>query len=71
MASNSTHQHQVSSWGTVDFSECVAPDQCIPEAHGDITDIARCVCGATRKANINGAYREPEPGWSLPRTKEE
>jgi hypothetical protein len=71
MASNSTHRHQVISWVTVGFNGCVAPDQCVPEAHGDITDIAKCSCGAVQKANINGKYREIGPGWSLPKAREE
>jgi hypothetical protein len=58
MSRNATHRHQVMSWITVDFSECVSPYQCVPEAHGDITDIATCSCGAVQKTNINREYRE-------------
>jgi hypothetical protein len=58
MVRSTNHQHQVISWVTVDFSGCVVPDQCVPEAHGDITDIAKCSCGAVQKTNINGEYRE-------------
>ena len=65
MASNSTHRHQVISWVTVDFSGCVAPGHCVPEAHGDITDIATCPCGAVQKTNINRQYREIGP-WEEP-----
>jgi hypothetical protein len=71
MTSNTTHRHQVISWVTVDFSECVAPDQCVPEAHGDITDIARCSCGAVQKTNINRQYREIGPWEETAPAREE
>jgi len=29
-----------------------------PEAHGNICQIDRCKCGATRRTNINGQYSE-------------
>jgi hypothetical protein len=61
MASNTTHRHQGISWVTVDFSGCVAPGHCVPEAHGDITDIATCSCGAVQKTNVNRQYREIGP----------
>jgi hypothetical protein len=58
MAGNTTHRHQVISWVSVEFSECVAPDQCVPEAHSHLTDIATCACGAVQRTNVNGEYRE-------------
>jgi hypothetical protein len=58
MVRNSARHHRVESWITVGFSKCVAPNQCTPEAHGDITDIATCICGAVQKTNINQQYRE-------------
>lgn len=62
MARNTAHHtHRVKSWVTVDFRGCVSPDQCTPEAHGDITDIATCSCGAVQKTNINRQYREAGP----------
>jgi hypothetical protein len=61
MARNTAHQHRVISWVTVNFSSCVAPDRCVPEAHGDITDIAKCSCGAVQRTNINREYREIGP----------
>jgi hypothetical protein len=61
MTRDTTHSHQVISWVTVGFHGCVAPDQCVPEAHGDITDIANCSCGAVQRTNINREYREIGP----------
>jgi hypothetical protein len=55
------HKHPGIIWRTIDFSGCVAPDQCVPEAHGDITDIAKCSCGAAQKTNINREYSEIGP----------
>ncbi len=71
MPRNTNHQHQVISWVTVDFSGCVAPDQCVPEAHGDITDIAKCSCGAVQKTNINREYREIGPWEETDPAREE
>lgn len=34
-------------------------------AHGGITQIARCKCGAVRRMNINGGRRESS-GWRHP-----
>jgi hypothetical protein len=61
MGRNINHQHKVTSWLTMIFSECVAPDHCTPEAHGHITDVTRCYCGSTQRTNINRGYREIGP----------
>jgi hypothetical protein len=70
MARNTAHKHRVVSWLTVDFSGCVNPDHCTPEAHGHITDIAKCSCGAVQKTNINREYREIGP-WEETNPAEE
>jgi hypothetical protein len=71
MARNTAHRHRVISWVTVEFRGCVAPDQCVPEAHGDITDIAKCSCGAVQKTNINREHREIGPWEEAGPTREE
>jgi hypothetical protein len=71
MARNTTDKHQVISWMTVEFSGCVAPEQCVPEAHDDITDIAKCSCGAMQQTNINQQYREIGPWEETTPSKEE
>ena len=71
MTRNATHHHQVISWITVAFSGCVAPGRCVPEAHGDITDIAKCACGAVQKTNINRQYREIGPWEETAPAREE
>ena len=58
------HQHRV-KWSGVPrcFSSCVNPERCKPEAHGNITVLDKCACGATREVNINGNWIERRE-WS-------
>jgi hypothetical protein len=71
MTRDITHKHQVSSWMTVIFSGCVAPDQCTPEAHGHVTDVSTCPCGAIQRTNVNRGYREIGPWEETTPRKEE
>jgi hypothetical protein len=61
MVNNATHVHIVRKWHTQPFQDCVAPDWCTPEAHGHITDVVECRCGAIKLSNINGPNREIGP----------
>jgi hypothetical protein len=63
----SDHRHRA-KYGrprTVGFSECVNPDECVPEAHGGYVSLQQCSCGATRRIACNGPYREVGP-WEEP-----
>jgi hypothetical protein len=61
MKVKTAHQHQVNRWYSLPFTECVAPDHCVPQAHGNIIDLITCACGAMRRSNINRGYREIGP----------
>jgi hypothetical protein len=61
MMNHATHAHTVRRWRTQSFQDCVAPERCTPAAHGHVTDIIECFCGATRQINVNGPYREIGP----------
>ena len=43
---------------TVPFSGCVSPDRCVPGSHDNVTVHEYCSCGAVRKTNMNGSFRE-------------
>jgi hypothetical protein len=58
MTNQIIHEHQLDRWITRTFSACVAPDTCNPAAHGGMTDIILCRCGAMQKINIRLGYRE-------------
>jgi hypothetical protein len=68
MAGDTGHTHHAENWVTVVFQGCVAPDQCVPEAHGHVTDITTCYCGAVQKTNINRGHREIGPWGETERT---
>lgn len=44
------------------FVGCVRPASCEPCAHGNVTRIDVCRCGARRAMNINQAFVESS-GW--------
>jgi hypothetical protein len=63
------HRHRVDRalTKTRPFWGCVKPDQCLPEAHGGITDIEYCRCGAWRYVNRTAYARHDEVGrWHEP-----
>ncbi len=58
------HQHAPIRGQSIDrpFTVCVRPGTCVPGAHGNITRIDICRCGAQRAANINQNFYE-STGW--------
>lgn len=51
------HKHRVKTYQDRAFFGPVRhPEK--PAAHGNITRIASCACGAVRRTNINGSHRE-------------
>jgi hypothetical protein len=61
MTNQTIHKYQVTNWYTLPFSECVAPNHCVPKAHGNVTDIITCSCQATQRTNVNRVHREIGP----------
>jgi hypothetical protein len=49
------------------FERCANPAACQPGAHGNITVVDVCRCGAQRRANLNQAHYESS-GWRRPET---
>lgn len=54
------HKHvaQPKRTQVVAFRSCVIADACVPEAHGDLTAVEVCRCGARRQINRNGGSVE-------------
>lgn len=46
----------------VPYQVCTNELNCDEAAHGNITEIDHCRCGAVRRTNINQHYRESS-GW--------
>ena len=64
------HEHTSISERDQAHTGCVAPYRgaatpCEPAAHGGITRIETCSCGAQRRLNLNGGHRE-EGAWRGP-----
>lgn len=59
------HKHKAISdkRRTIGFSSCVSPENCNAKAHGGVTHIDACSCGATRKTNSTGFGREERGKW--------
>lgn len=53
-----THQHRPKTSVDRPYTRCVNPERCTTEAHGNITRVDTCSCGATREQNINQSYIE-------------
>lgn len=53
-----THKHKAADSRDVAFSGPVSIDRENPAAHGNITQIDRCRCGAERRTNINQHHVE-------------
>lgn len=56
------HRHRKSTSGRdYCFHACVNPEACREGAHGNITRLETCSCGATRSVNLNGLWSEYGP----------
>jgi hypothetical protein len=53
-----THTHRTESSRTIPFTGPVATERQNPRAHGGVTEIATCKCGATRLTNRNQGHVE-------------
>ena len=56
------HRHKVKTHRTVGWSGCVGPRTCDGLAHGGVTHVDECACGATRRTESNGSHRA-SAGW--------
>jgi hypothetical protein len=65
-----SHQHRVKTSRDVCFTGPIASAKENRAAHGNITQIDTCQCGAKRKTNINGLHTE-RGQWFLPPTAAE
>ena len=63
------HRHRPHTTKTVGFAYCVAPYDCTPAAHGGVTHIETCKCGATRRINSTGSHREEVGAWARGMTR--
>jgi hypothetical protein len=59
------HKHRIHRTFTRPFTGSVAVTREKPQAHGNITIMDICRCGAVRKQNVNGAWLERGP-WLMP-----
>lgn len=57
-----THQHRSATKTTWGWTACVTDGACDGRAHGGITRVARCRCGAVREAEENGGVAR-RGGW--------
>lgn len=59
----SKHRHRAVPSRSDDrcYAGCVDPDRCQPAAHGCVTIIDVCRCGARRHTNANGRHVEYGP----------
>jgi hypothetical protein len=55
------HQHRATETTTRPFAGPVNTRRHNRAAHGNITRIDRCSCGAERRTNINGRHKERGP----------
>lgn len=60
-------RHKATTERTIGYLYCCAskPWLCSGRAHGGVTHIETCRCGATRLTNSTGGYSETS-GWVLP-----
>jgi len=58
-----THKHRPAQRRTVPFVGPLQSRHPNPRAHGNVTEIATCNCGATRRTNRNFGYEE-HGAWS-------
>lgn len=59
----STHRHRArqSEHRVYGWSRCVAETSCSGAAHGGVTYVDRCACGATRLTESNGRHEMRGP----------
>jgi len=57
-----THTHRAAETMERAFAGPVSTDRQNPAAHGNVTVIDACRCGAERRRNINGRHSESS-GW--------
>ena len=50
------HRHRPASTRTICWSYCVAAGRCSGAAHGNVTHVETCSCGATRAEEVNGTF---------------
>ena len=55
------HQHRAAKRTERPYSGPVAARKQNPAAHGNVTRVETCTCGAERKVNINGHHTERGP----------
>lgn len=56
------HRHREKTSSMTGWQHCVARGSCSGAAHGAVTLISRCACGAVRKVESNGRHQESS-GW--------
>ena len=69
---NKQHQHRARAGAKsciIGWSHCVTPDECAANpqrqsAHGNITEIVTCRCGAVRHTEINNGVANHGP-WTV------
>lgn len=59
-----SHKHAPRYSETIGFTGAVSGAY-NPSAHGGVTEIQECTCGAQRRVNINGAHEEIG-SWDMP-----
>jgi hypothetical protein len=65
------HKHKAEQSKDVGWTACVTPDECAThpyprqDAHGNITRVDTCSCGAIRKSEINGGRTNYGPWEDL------
>lgn len=52
-----THRHRAYDFDVYPW-RCATPLACTPAAHGNVTLVDLCRCGATRKTTVNGKHEE-------------
>lgn len=61
MTTKHTHRMIRARRETRGFGFCARPERCNPSAHGYVTHVDYCACGATRRTNENGSRYECGP----------
>lgn len=60
------HKHRANTERTVGWTQCIAAGGCSGAAHGGVTHIDTCMCGAERRTESNGRH-ERSGRWLMPR----
>lgn len=56
------HKHKKKIERIVCWSDCVNPENCSGAAHGNITLLQTCSCGAEQRVEVNGFHKN-RSGW--------